>query len=346
MSCIGCFNGCSATVSDKCVKYTGEDVNSLSICQNDSLYQIEQILINKILELISASGITPDVDLNCSLLTTLLNGRDKTALVLFEIYADAICNIDTRLTDVENEVNTSTSFNTSCLTGLPTNPSRDDILQALLNKVCTMSTTLDNINNDYVKATQLNALIASYLSSTSGSTQQFTKMVPYVAYEYYGPMSNFDSGGVGLSSAGFQKVYVCNGSNGTPDKRGRVAVGAIQGTPGTAPLDPAVDPSLPANTGTNYSLNQKFGQSFVTLNTNQIPSHTHTVTDPGHKHSVSQGNSYSGCCGGVSGRGSADASSFDTVSNVTGITINAAGGGQAHENRQPSIAANFIMYIP
>lgn len=355
MSCVGCYNGCGTPTPDKCVKYTGVDITFLGsttpdICTNDPLYKVEQVLITKIQSILNATGINPNTVLGCDFLTTLLNGADITASKLFKIYAQAICELKGDVEALEAIVNTSVVFNTGCLTGLSTNPTRDQILQAVLNKVCTDSTRITTIESDYVKATQLNTLIAQYLSNQSGSVQQNTKMVPYVAYEYYGPLSNFDSQGVGLTSAGYSKVYICNGSNGTPDKRGRVAVGAIQGVPGGA-LDPAVDPSLPANTGMNYALKQKFGATTITLNETQIPAHVHGVTDNGHSHNLKSSHTSTGVIvysdprmslGDANGT-VASASITDTK---TGITINSTGGSQPHDNRQPSIAAYYIMFIP
>jgi microcystin-dependent protein len=355
MSCQGCFNGCGTPVPDKCVKYTGPDIsfpNSTTpdICTNDPLYKVEEVLISKITALINATGIKPNTVLGCDYLTTLLNGADITASKLFEIYAQAICELKDDVEAIETIINTSTVFNTGCLTGLSTNPTRDQILQALLNKVCSDSTKLTAIEIDYVKATQLNSLIAQYLNSQSGNTQQSAKMVPRVAYEYYGSLSNFDSNGRGLASAGFDKVYICNGQNGTPDKRGRVAVGAVAGVPGGA-LDPAVDPTLLANTGTNYALNQKFGASNITLDTTQIPAHTHGVTDPGHTHLLKSSHTSTGVIiysdprmslGDASGT----VNSASITSSTTGISINATGSNQPHSNVQPSIAAYYIMFIP
>lgn len=358
MSCDSCFNGCGTPTSDKCVKYTGPDITFLGstqpdICTNDPLYKVEQVLFAKIQSILNATGINPNTVLGCTFLTTLLNGADITASKLFEIYAQAICSLKSDVTALQAIVNAPVVFNTGCLTGLPSNPTRDQILQAVLNKVCADSVRITTIENDYVKATQLNTLIAQYLSSQSGNTQQNTKMVPRVAYEYYGSLSNFDSQGKGLVSAGYDKVYICNGSNGTPDKRGRVAVGAIAGVPGGA-LDPAVDPSLPANAGMNYALNQKFGVTTIILDATQIPSHTHTITDNGHTHSLKSSHTATEVTPYGSGSDPrmslGDANGTTLVQSIststTGVIINPTGGNQPHDNRQPSIASYFIMYIP
>jgi len=80
------------------------------------------------------------------------------------------------------------------------------------------------------------------------------------------------------------------------------------------------------------------GAKTHTLLEAEIPSHTHTITDPGHAHTQT-----TSATDGASGR--ADASSGGTVynnvaninSNTTGITIDNTGGGGAHNNLQPYI---------
>ena len=348
MACTDCFTGCAEITADKCVKYTGDDIPSLGICSGDSLFEVENIFISTLTSIITGAGIAPNVTLSCSLLTNLLNGGDITLSSLFQIYASAICTLDSEITALQNIVGTSSSFNTSCLTGLPSNPTRDQILQAVLNQVCNNTASITAIANDYVKASQLNTLIQQYISGASSSVQQNTKMVPYVAYEYYGPLANFDSGGVGITSAGFQKVYLCNGNNGTPDKRGRVAVGANVNIPGPS-LDSAVNPSLPANSGYGFSLNTKLGEYTHTNTIAETPAHTHTTNDPGHSHPVPIGDDYTGS--GVSpymGSGQIEHPhpNNTTLSATTGITIGSTGSSQPHNNVQPSIGCLFIMYIP
>ena len=356
MSCTDCFNGCAEVVSDKCIKYTGNDNSALPICQGDSLYQLEQVIITKLLAVVDGTGIVLSTPLGCTFLTTLLNGADKTLSTLLDVYQQAICSLKTDVTALQTIAGTSTSFNTTCLTGLPTNPTRDQILQALLTKVCLIDTRLIAVESDYVKATQLNSLIAAYITSitpsgggTGSTTVQYkTQLVPYVALPYFGPLSNFDNGGKGLSSAGFDKVYICNGSNGTPDLRGRTIVGAIQGVPGGA-LDSAVDPSLPANAGFNYVLNQKFGASSIVLTSSQMPAHAHSIIDKEHTHQVVTANNGSGSGGGDAHRDSSTgtANGRTTLPSLTGITsTESIGGSQAHDNRQPSLAGYFIMYLP
>lgn len=60
---------------------------------------------------------------------------------------------------------------------------------------------------------------------------------------------------------------ICNGQNGTPDLRDRFIVGA----------------------GSSYNLGATGGSDTVTLSTNQIPAHSHTITGGSHSHTVSGG---------------------------------------------------------
>ena len=351
MSCVNCFDGCGTPIPDTCVRYTGENIPLLGISTGDPVSKVEQSIIAKLEEFAAGQGITlSTIDLKCDFLDTLFGCcKDKTLVNLIQLLIDANCTLKALIDTLYQDAVPTFSFSTGCLTGLPATPTRDDILQALLVKVCGLDATVTLIYGDYVKASQLNSLISSYLASASPSTQQNTKMVPYVCYEYYGSMANFDSTGKGLSGVGFDKVYVCNGSNGTPDKRGRVAVGAIQGVPaGTVALDSAVDPSLPANAGTNYSIKQKFGQSYVTLSVAQMPSHTHTATDSGHTHGITASTNVSllgvNAVPGVDPGGIK--SGGGTGTGTANITVGATGNSSPHDNRQPSIGAYYIMYIP
>jgi microcystin-dependent protein len=101
--------------------------------------------------------------------------------------------------------------------------------------------------------------------------------------------------------------------------------------------------------GNAYSVGATGGKNSVTLDTTQIPSHTHTLTDPGHSHTfvamqwpggqVEQNQS-----GGPEDRSNVNAGRT-TSSAVTGITIDAFGGGQSHENRPPYFALIYLMRI-
>lgn len=87
------------------------------------------------------------------------------------------------------------------------------------------------------------------------------------------------------------------------------------------------------------------GTGAHTLSEAEMPSHSHSITDPGHTHSyVNQPNTVSPA---VSLTTTDVADNVDvnqtTGSSTTGITINNTGGGQSHNNLQPYIVLNYII---
>jgi microcystin-dependent protein len=346
MSCQDCYNNCTDAIqSDKCVRYTGPAVPELGICTGDPLSSVEKALIDKLLSFADASGVTvPSLTPSCDLLKTFLT-QDKSLSALLDGYGKAICSLLSTVAGLSTQQSTPTAFDTGCLTGLSAAPTKDQILQVLLNKACALDTRVGAIEADYVKASGLSTLVTQIITQQSApsagpSTQYNQRLVPFFVYEYYGSLSNFDSTGKGLISAGFDKVYLCNGLNGTPDKRGRVAVGAVQNVPG-ATLDPAIDARV------SFGVKQTFGQSQVILSEDQIPAHTHGVNDPGHSHSVAVGNdSASGSKFDNFAKNNGNDHSLPSTVSTTGITLASTGGGAAHTNVQPSIGALFVIYLP
>jgi microcystin-dependent protein len=109
-----------------------------------------------------------------------------------------------------------------------------------------------------------------------------------------------------------------------PDMRGRVGIGAGQG----ADLSNRVF----ATSG---------GAETHTLTTSEMPVHNHGVTDPGHAHSIpirSEGFADIGPDDDVS-----QGSGYNTGSSTTGITINNAGSGNAHNNMQPFLVIRYLI---
>lgn len=344
-NCTDCLKNCDPIISDKCVNYTGPAVPVLGICTGDSLFEVETIIIDKLTELADGSGILlSDVTLDCLFITTLLDGADKTVENLVQALIAAVCSNKTDITALQAVVNAPFSISASCLdlTGVTT---RDQVLQAIATKLCSVSTTVDDIAADYVKASELCDLVAACSSS---GTQEYTKMPKYVALPYHGPLSVFDAAGKGISAAGYDKVYLCVGQTvGTftlPDYRGRSPIGANTNTPGGA-LDVAVDPSLAQNAGYSVVPGTKQGTYTHTLSSAEGPAHTHALTDPGHTHNYITA-SVSSHPSGNNTNAVRDQISATTTSSTTGITINSSGGSQPHNNVHPTIGCSFIMYIP
>jgi len=347
MACIDCLNNCPEIISDKCVEYTGPDVPLLGICNGNSLSIVESLIINKLLTALDGTGIHPK-DLNletCQSFKAALGSKDPNVANLLQTLIDNQCTLKA-LIDAQAEV--PVAFDIKCLTGLPSNPTKDQILQAVINTLCTVKSTVDAIPSTYVKSSELTTLVTNIIQQGNNGVPNYKdRMIPRAVMEYYGELSNFDNTGKGIAALGFDKVYLCNGLNGTPDRRGRVGVGAVRNVPGGS-LDTDVNPMLPVNPNTNYALNDKFGKNYWTLSNTELPPHTHGVNDPGHDHSLPSDIQYNGnAAGGESGTDEkAPTANKRTGTSTTGITVNSSGGGQPHENRQPSIAALYIMFIP
>lgn len=385
MSCSTEINACPQTVSDQCVRYTGPNIPSLGITTGVTLSVVEDKIFDYLTPLLTGVGdaitIAP-VD-TCTLITQFLTGiTTPNSTQLFRALSKAICSLQTQTTANTSALNSLNSdYAIGCLTGVTASSDTHDIVQAVISRLCTTIADLDAVEVDlatnYVKLSEVNALIAAYLASNTPTvTQQYQKMIPFTVMEYYGPLTNFDSTGKGLVAQGFDKIYLCNGSNGTPDKRGRVAVGAISGVPGGA-LDANVDPAFAGNP--NYALNDVSGTNTITLTPTQIPSHSHTpttntvVTENPHQHFIASPGTTSGAgAPDLNSSGTAQVSFNDggtyntrlvnsttapanvgkTNSVSTGVTVSTTvaigntGGGGAHANIQPVRACYYIMYIP
>lgn len=363
-NCNNCYHGCAEIVSDQCVKYTGVDIPELGIENGDTLAHVEQQITTFLVGTLDGSGIT--IPINPAIVCPLVNQYllpcvSCTGISLQDIVIaliKAACDLQVQVDAIVAELATlNADYDVACLSGVTNSSDTHDVLQATIDKVCELEVDLAalalDLSTNYVKLADLNSLIAAYLSSLTPVTQQYEKMVPYTVVEYYGPLTNFDAGGVGIAGLGWDKIYICNGANGTPDKRGRIPVGAIQAVPGGGALNPAVDPGIPGNP--NYALNATTGANTVTLTSAQIPAHTHpttvVVTDPGHTHTLPNvwNEDYTGHF--ASGGNFNEGPTTDiTGSNTTGITVSvtngSTGGGQSHNNIPPVLACYYIMYIP
>lgn len=346
MSCSAC-NDCVDPKPDSCILYTGEDNSTLGLIQDCStLFEVEEAIITKLVSLLDGSGIFLETDPGC--LTVPTNSSGELALpALLDALLAAHCALKSDVTTLQATVGASASFTTSCLTGLPSSPTRDQILQALLTKACSMSTRLDVIEADYITTAQFTTLLNSYFSSTT--SPEYTKMPKYVAMPYHGSLSVFDAAGKGLTSAGYQQVYICNGqavgSFITPDYRGRSPLGANNNIPGGS-LDAAVDPSI----AVGYTINtgNKKGAFTHSLTSGENGPHSHSVVDNGHTHNISD-------IKAIDGRQPASSlekfyrtasGTTTTETATTGITVASSGSGSAHNNLHPTIGTVFIMHIP
>ena len=345
MPCQDCLRNCDLVLPDRCVEYTGDDIACLGICKGDTLYEFEVAIAEKVCALLEGEGIDlSSITLPCEFLTDIQGTDAQTLISLINTLATAACTLKELVDAINAQLDITFSYDTACLTGLPTAPTRDDILQATILKLCADDVRITAIEADYVKNSDLCTLVTACLAGGGGggAIEYKDRMVPYSILPYNGPLSNFDNTGKGLAAFGFDKIYLMNGLNSTQDWRGRSPIGAINNVPGGT-LDAAVDPSIPANAGLNYNLNQKIGASSVTLAITQIPAHSHPISDPGHRHTfpgvASDGR-------GADGSKHATPSTLQTNTSLTGITVGSSGGSQSHTNLQPNIACYYITYRP
>ena len=376
MSCQNCYNGCTDIISDKCTKYTGNNVPELGIENGDSLFSVQQSIFSFLLSIIDGTSIKPEINQEfiCEKISQYLGEQELTLPNIINAILQTACDLQTQVTNVKSSVDTiNTAYTLNCVSGVTDNTNTHEVLQAVITKLCNVNTALTalslNVSTNYVKLSELNNLIAAYLSGGSTSIKLYNKMVPYTVVEFYGDITGkFDATGAGLGE--WEKIYLCNGNNGTPDKRGRVSVGTTTGM-GGGTLDAAVDPSNSGNP--NYSLGTKYGSCMVSLTITQIPSHSHTATntviDAGHFHYLSTvsgqtskpalspstylasvynaGNDGNYVLGGtLEALPSVGKSATSTTNISVQTSLSNIGGGLGHNNVQPSIGCYYIMYIP
>ena len=125
---------------------------------------------------------------------------------------------------------------------------------------------------------------------------------------------------------------LCDGTNNTPDLRGRFVVGA----------------------GSAYDVGDTGGAESVTLTTAQMPSHSHggnvSIEEAGdHSHSFSTvTNTSGGPYHPIATRSTTSSEEISTSSagshtHTATLSISNAGSGNAHENRPPYYALCYIM---
>lgn len=121
-----------------------------------------------------------------------------------------------------------------------------------------------------------------------------------------------------------------------PDKRGRVTVGADNMGTGAAGVLTA-----------NGARGDKGGFEKIAIAAPEMPLHSHTPTDPTHRHGLLVGSALGGGGNGILIQSLASAALdpgyMATVG--TGITIGNAGSGSAHNNMQPHQTSNMIVRV-
>ena len=151
----------------------------------------------------------------------------------------------------------------------------------------------------------------------------------------------------------YENWQICDGTNNTPDLRGRFIVGAT-----------GIESSTRITVGTesaSYDVEQTGGEASVVLDTTNIPFHNHTAssTQGSHNHSfpVFQQNDHNWNSTNYRIAGTDDYSTFNgEASNLTNATnyngyhnhggsSTAYGGGSAHDNMPPYYVLVYIMRV-
>ncbi len=206
----------------------------------------------------------------------------------------------------------------SLLTGNPSKLIRGSEIDSEYNAIATAIATKADTNSPTFTGTPL------VPTATAGTNTQQAASTAFVTSAVG---TAIPSGVIviwsGASSAIPAGWYLCNGSNGTPDLRDRFVVGV----------------------GTTYSVGNTGGSKDAVL-----VSHTHTatVTDPGHNHSINNSTSVLRALGGQNGSNSGSNWRNDTISNnsaTTGITVanSTEGVSGTNANLPPYYALCYIM---
>jgi len=158
------------------------------------------------------------------------------------------------------------------------------------------------------------ALGASATATTQSANDNSTK----VATTAYVAAAGIPSGGIIIWSGSSGSIpsgwYLCDGSNSTPDLRNRFVVGATS----------------------TYAVGATGGSADAI-----VVSHTHSVSDPGHSHSLGFQNTTIDQNAGSAGLVRQGSSNTGTA--TTGISISTTGSSGTNANLPPYYALCYIM---
>lgn len=360
---------CPVKVSDKCVLYTGPAIPALGICTNDTLEEVEKVILDKLLEVADGQIELTEITANCDFVTQTLAGKDKNLSTLIQVLFDQNCTLHELIEEINNKPENPYPFDLKCLT-TPSDPSRDEIVQALINLSCNLKDAVDNITNQLSTSDEdepeslvdtVNDLIGNYLRNNITHCQNSiektgqgknTKLnfihgcpVGTLLFGNY-DLSWFDNNGKGLKSASMCGWALADGRNGTWDMRGLSPIGATTGVPGGALLP---NTTIPGDPNSGGFIGQVKGTPKVTLQVSNLPDHQHNISDPGHTHSYSSWpNNANIGQGGSSASSNKSEVGKTTASSQTGIQVTGVKAPVLNtpvENRHPVRYGVWIMRV-
>lgn len=174
------------------------------------------------------------------------------------------------------------------------------------------------------KANTISPAFTGTPTAPTAATSTNTTQLATTEFVTAAVLASFPSGGIILWSGSAATIptgwLLCNGSSSTPDLRNRFVVGA----------------------GSTYAVAATGGSADAI-----VVSHTHTLTDPGHNHTVSVGNqgSQNGTATGGGSQPTTAGATLTTASNTTGITVATAGASGTNANLPPYYALCYIMKV-
>jgi hypothetical protein len=370
-------------MSSNCIRWEGPDIACLNIVTGQNLTELEEAMAEKICKLVENDTAVLNTVL-CGDFIALMAGKDKTVANLLQVMLTYDCSLKVLIDKVAADLKEFMDINVDlkCLkkatdTGHdPCDPTKtvvytlEMILQLIIDFICALQTQLNNLIASLPTLIQQYAgnMLAGAMKScqtgrisvtgTGASTVVNFKgfVPPFAAIPYYGPLTNFDSSGKGLTNTPVCGWYLCNGANGTPDLRGVVPFGATSGIPGGSSIPSFADPATYGYP--QMAINDTGGVSKVLLTGNQsgVGAHSHGNVTGSFTFSIDyqtiDWNDYADGAGGTNGR--KIFSRFPVTKTSAPKTVNlsmpvpASSGSSAsesHENRMPFKACAFIMMI-
>jgi microcystin-dependent protein len=202
-------------------------------------------------------------------------------------------------------------------------------------------------NGQYVEYAQMNAAVSAAIAAIANQLVPSGSVSPFAGSS--APTGWLLCYGQQVSTATYANLFAVlgttygsgSGTFGIPDLRGRSVFGldnmggSAAGRLSGADTGNITSPTTLGSTG---------GEENHSLLTAEMPSHAHTLTDPGHTHSYNQGAATVGAASGPFPAMSSSSLTPETSgSSTTGITINNAGGGSSHNNIPPAMVMNWII---
>lgn len=182
-------------------------------------------------------------------------------------------------------------------------------------------------------------LVGTTIGSVSSGASQLAAAVALGAYTWtWTNFSNTQCPVIGGRGGSALADFNANKPITVLDMRGYGIIGMDIG--GTTRLN-----GVPATSGNSTTAGSLLGENLHPLITGELAAHGHGITDPSHSHTmaavvnISTGSSF--VQGAVPGAGAGT----NTSSSTTGIVVNNAGSGTAHNNVQNSIIGTFYLKL-